>query len=412
MNLDGASIDAEVRLRDVRVDSGSLAARGVVVAGNLEYVNVQEPLAAPRLSGAKIGGSLTLAGRIGDPTSGMIAGIGGANVGDDARTTGSPLHGGVDLRGVHIGGDLSMQGAEVRDAEAVVDAHGIEVRGDVRLSRGFQCAGTIDLSGAMVGRAVNLDDALLDVRSCRVKLDWSEIREYLTIHPRTGPAHLSLWHTTVGAFYDDASTWPRTLRLDGFDFTAIQARPPISPDRRLEWVHLHRADASVDVYRYTPEIYERLAAAYTRGGYRDAARTIGIAKQWDRVVAPARAAPRSMIRRYSKCAGSYFLRATVGYGYRPWRIAWIVGALLAVGQVLFSYAYEVGAIMPEDAGQATEFSAVRYSFDSLVPIVDQGVRDAYVASGFAAWLDFAYSILGWLIAAVLAAGLSGVLKRD
>ena len=386
LNLDDANIDAEARLREVQIDSGSLTARGMTVARSLEYANSHARLAAPQLAGAKIGGNLILAAGTRGVLPGIIMDARGADVGGDVCITGSSLHGGLDLRGMHIGGDL-LQGADFADAKTAINAHGIEVRGDALLSRGFKCACIIDLSGATIGRRVDFDDALFDVDSCRVSLDWADVREYVTIHPRTGPAHISLWHATVGAYYDDASTWPRTLRLDGFDFNVIQARPHISAGKRLEWVHLHRTEDSVDAYRYTPEIYGRLGAAYTRGGYRDAARAIGIAKQWDRVAAPASGAPRSPMRWYAKLAGSYLLRLTVGYGYRPWRIVWLIGALLFVGQFLFSYAHRSGDIILKDAGSPADFSAFRYSFDALVPVVDHGARDAFFASGSAAWLD-------------------------
>jgi hypothetical protein len=56
--------------------------------------------------------------------------------------------------------------------------------------------------------------------------------------------------------------------------------------------------------------------------------------------------------------------------------------------------------------------SARYTLDLLIPVANLHQRDAFVAQGYAAWWSFGLSLAGWLLAAVLVAGLAGVFKRD
>jgi hypothetical protein len=38
--------------------------------------------------------------------------------------------------------------------------------------------------------------------------------------------------------------------------------------------------------------------------------------------------------------------------------------------------------------------------------------DSFIAEGWAAWTSFGFTFAGWLLAAIVVAGLSGVFKRD
>jgi hypothetical protein len=54
----------------------------------------------------------------------------------------------------------------------------------------------------------------------------------------------------------------------------------------------------------------------------------------------------------------------------------------------------------------------RYTADLLLPMANLGERAKFTAVGDAAWLAFAYTLTGWLLAIVLVAGLTGIFKRD
>ena len=44
--------------------------------------------------------------------------------------------------------------------------------------------------------------------------------------------------------------------------------------------------------------------------------------------------------------------------------------------------------------------------DLLLPVVNFKQRDAFVAEGWAAWAVFGFTFAGWLLAAIVVAGLS------
>jgi hypothetical protein len=58
------------------------------------------------------------------------------------------------------------------------------------------------------------------------------------------------------------------------------------------------------------------------------------------------------------------------------------------------------------------FNSFRYTMDLLLPVVNFKQRDSFVAEGWAAWASFGFTFVGWLLAAIVVAGLSGVFKRD
>ena len=59
-----------------------------------------------------------------------------------------------------------------------------------------------------------------------------------------------------------------------------------------------------------------------------------------------------------------------------------------------------------------DFHSFRYTMDLLLPVVNFKQRDSFVAEGWAAWASFGFTFAGWLLAAIVVAGLSGVFKRD
>jgi hypothetical protein len=81
-----------------------------------------------------------------------------------------------------------------------------------------------------------------------------------------------------------------------------------------------------------------------------------------------------------------------------------------------------GAVRPEAGHRRGRANAERFlrrflepprfhSFhymDLLLPVVNFKQRDAYVAEGWAAWAVFGFTFAGWLLAAIVVAGLSGV----
>jgi hypothetical protein len=119
-------------------------------------------------------------------------------------------------------------------------------------------------------------------------------------------------------------------------------------------------------------------------------------------------------RRWPSVVWSAVLRWTIGYGYRPARSLIPLVVLAVFGWWLFDVAHRHG-LLPTTAKPGDvqpDFHSFRYTMDLLLPVVNFKQRDAFVAEGWAAWASFGFTFAGWLLAAIVVAGLSGVFKRD
>lgn len=144
--------------------------------------------------------------------------------------------------------------------------------------------------------------------------------------------------------------------------------------------------------------------------------------------------------------GDIFMRLVIGYGYAPWRAAFWGMACVTIASIVFSYAYAQGAMVPNSTviltsldwwramwsapeaptkvwsqlGSAKHyetFYAIAYAFDVFIPIVDLGQQSAWAATtvstlGFATrWFTFGLEIVGWIVSALAAAALTGLIQR-
>ncbi|KUO16014.1 hypothetical protein [Streptomyces dysideae] len=83
--------------------------------------------------------------------------------------------------------------------------------------------------------------------------------------------------------------------------------------------------------------------------------------------------------------------ATVGYGYRPLRAAWLLLCLLATGTALFT------ALPPTAVGDGKPppFQPAIYTLDLLLPLVDLGQERSYGPTGIMQWSTVALIGMGW-----------------
>ena len=106
------------------------------------------------------------------------------------------------------------------------------------------------------------------------------------------------------------------------------------------------------------------------------------------------------------------LRWTIGYGYRPALALIPLALLLICGSVIFAAAHPEHLRPAKSTTEQPGFNSFRYTMDLLLPVANLKQRDAFVASEWAAWVSFGFIFAGWLLAAIVVAGLSGVFKRD
>jgi hypothetical protein len=392
------------------------------------------------LLGARIGGALDL-------TDGQFTNPGGDALSAQWLTIehgmlcqdGFTARGEVRIEGASIGGQLSLTGGQfINPGRTALDARQLTVGQSMYCGAGFIADGEVNLIGAHVGRALDLDgghfsnpgaialhadritveQAMLcrdgfvangQVRLLRAKIDgWlnftgaslnnpggkaldlraSDVEE-LILRPAQAPDGIvDLTNTHVGVYYDDQPTWPIALRLRGFTYETLQ-NDQISIRDRMRWLARH-------IDGYTPQVYDQLSAAYRRAGDEEAARRVGIRKQW------RRRSPYNPL--------NWLLYATVGYGYRTWlAAAWLV-ILLLLGSRAFTVA-NAHHLMQADPN-APAFHPIAYTLDLILPVVNLGQRVAFTPRSWALYWSWALIGAGWILTTAVIAALTGILKRD
>jgi hypothetical protein len=308
-------------------------------------------------------------------------------------------HGPVNLLGAHIGGQLNSEQATFTNPNgSALTADAMVVDGNMFLGSA-QVTGEVRLLGAHIGGQLACDKATFtNPNGTALTLERASVTQAVLMRPRRLEGSIDLTAAQVGGWYDDKQTWPTALTLDGFVYEAIDAWG-VTPQVRLDWLRRHQGD-------YVPQPYEQLAAVYRRAGDHEGARTVAIAKQQVR-----RAQVKGWARWPSR-AWSGFLRWTIGYGYRPGLVLPYLIALFAVGWLVFDYAHPAHLRPAKSGSEQPEFHPARYTLDLLLPVANLKHRDAFVPHGYVGWWAFGLSVAGWLLAAVVVAGLTGVFKRD
>ena len=239
---------------------------------------------------------------------------------------------------------------------------------------------------------------------------------------------------------DAERAWPATLNLDGCEYQSLDAddkdhgaqpwprrvrngltalrrgllawEGPADVQQRLRWIRLTEADVPPDPARrrprlqwlhartFSPEPYTQLIALYRRAGHdKDARRA-----------AHAREVRRWRAKRWTARPAGWLLRWVVGYGYRPFLALVWFAALVAVGRLVFEHSFDAGDLAAKTGAQ--EFRATLYTLDRLLPLVNLGIRDAFVPSGGAQWWAGGYTLVGWGLSITVLAGINAAVRRD
>ena len=236
------------------------------------------------------------------------------------------------------------------------------------------------------------------------------------------------------------------VRLDGFEYQAFSDQADTSVDARLNW--LERRPKGV-VFSAQP--YEQLATVFNKMGHRDDANHVLRRKERDlrdANIEAIRESGHGVWKIPFLWLSSALLRWLVGYGYRPiLAMAWGV-VLIALLSVAAQKTWQAGDMTPNSApilvsqkwvaatqnypknpgafwatpGQAGQdyetFNSVAYAADLLIPIVNLGQEDAWAPSTSRSdwgrqmwWLRWIAKGFGWVITALAAGAITGVIRR-
>jgi hypothetical protein len=442
LSLESCHVDQMPDFRDSRVRSVRFK-RSVLPGFDGELMQVDGHLAFSystvngrlRLVRARISGELLLWGvRLVNPggwalfaggltvEGGLFGRVGPAATDNRAAI----VDGGVRLVGARLHGGVFLDGAQLRNPGGqAFNGENMQVAGPLLCRRGFHAEGTVHLDRARVAGELSFAGAVLDAGAVALSLVGADTLQLDLRTARPVDGLVDLRHGHCAVLLDDPRTGPARQALDGFSYDALgraggvaphpaasgeappgdappgtappgTAPPGTAPSgadlrARLDWL-------ARDVDGYRPQPYEQLAGLYRRMGDDDDARRVLLARERRRRA--ARPLPGRIL--------GHLLDALVGYGYRPWRAAaWLV-AMLVVGTVTFALVPPV----PDTGGTTRRLDPLVYTVDLLLPISAFGLRDDFVAVGGTRWLAYGLTAAGWLLVTALIAGVSRTVRRD
>lgn len=409
----------------------SIAADGAVIKG---YVFLRDGFHADgevRFPGAQIGGDLDCERGTFNNPGGYALKPDGINVkGHVFLRNGFHADGEVRLVDAQIGGDLSCRGGTFNNPVGdAFNAQQADVKGSIFLNvdsqkRAFNADGAIDLRGAKIGGSLilnggDLTHADLDLRGASAASifdDWSNSGSKRNCWPPAGKLH-----------------------LDGFVYHRIEAGSR-NPEVRLKWLALQPEKP------FAAQPYLHLAEVLKAHGDDDGATRVLVAMEDRRLAANDYS---NRLEKAAVQAEGFVLKETIGYGYQPLRaFPWILG-LTGLSWILYRRSYLAGGMVPteKDAcdiyktlrkvpGHYPKFSPAIYSVENSVPLVNLGQNDKWqpdpapavaqpplegrwkrfnrfiISPQFLRWFLWAQILLGWLLATLFLAGISGVIRKD
>jgi len=274
------------------------------------------------------------------------------------------------------------------------------------------------------------------------------------------PGGLNLTAAAASNLVDTLEAWPEDCQISLAGFTYDRIYGPIDAQTRLVWL------AKCDRWNreFSPQPYKQLAKTlHDMGHEADAqqvlytlATKLAAERKKDLHKKIAAQRPHSptlglaiglRLRLGTERMTDFLLRSVVGYGRKPFRsLGWLIG-LIALCSVIATGAWHRGDFAPNSApilrsaewrelsdhpnaaqhwvqtsptGKDWEsFHPLAYAADVVIPIVEFGQTEAWAPStergrwGYHLWwLRWGFTTLGWIVTALGAAALTGLIRRD
>lgn len=378
----------------------------------------------------------------------------------------------IDVCGAIIGGQLAFKKAlfEVPTGKAVF-AQNTTVTGDVFFNNIVTNA-SIDLSSATIGGQLVFFKATLDVIEGYALFAQSTKTHggLVWVDVSVVNGQISFTCASVTVLADDSSSWPIDKRVD-FDGTIYDRilGGPTDAKARLYWLQIV-SNFNGDFF---PQPYTQLAKVLRDMGHDSDARLVlekreqllrkDLRKRWRKPENPAKQ-NYIVALGVDIAAGLHWLffdqplKHLIGYGHRPFKsLVWLF-AFWALAVWLADKAWEAGDFAPASAViQATDewqalassdeinpaqawsirkenddgtttyvagqdwstFNRYAYAADLVIPIIDLGQTDTWGPStergiwGKRLWrYGFLLQIAGWIVTALGAAAITGLIRRD
>jgi hypothetical protein len=412
-------------VKDVKASGKALFADGVDVKGSIFLSDDFKARGEVRLLGAKVGGNLEcIKGTFNNPPDLEIFGSGIALNADGINVKGSVFlrdivaNGEVRFPGSEIDGDFDCRNATFNNPEAHAEKNAkalngkrLVVKGAVFLNLNFCASGVVDLASAQISGPLECREGKFE------------------------NATVDLTDASSGPLIDSGCEWtqPGKLYLDGFSYRRIANDEPINVGQRLKWLGLQ------PVRSFHPRPYLQVAKVLRESG--DEAGGLKVLEKMEdrRSAAEHRTLPRIW---------SWILKITIGYGYYPKRAIWALIVLCGAGWLLYSNGYRARTMVPTEKGayddfkmwglvpdHYPQFSPLIFSLENTLPFVKLGQSDKWQpepsgqdpgqlrpetgsrcsfadSPAFLTWFLRGQILLGWVLATLFVAGVSGVVRKE
>jgi hypothetical protein len=309
---------------------------------------------------------------------------------------GFQAQGEVRLLGAEIDGQLTCEGGRFEAWDQALQMENMRVHGPVYLRGGFHAEGELTVIAAVIEGRFVLQGDVSKPDDLAVDFEAARIDGPLVLQP-TKPLDgwVDLSFAQLRTLEDGPAAWHTGYELGGCRYRTIR---DASVEERLAWLEGNRSG-------YVPQIYDQLAEVYGAAGEETHQRDVLVAKQRRR---------RGQLPWYGRL-WNLALDVLIGFGYRTGRALVPFAAFLAFGWWYFGNAYDNGDIVSRSTAEnmnVPPFRPLIYSLDQLVPVVNFGQRESWVASGDAQTLVTVMIIVGWILTTAIVAALTGLVRRN
>ncbi len=449
LDLDGSKLAEGLEAECARV-AGHVLLRNINAKGQIN------------LLGATIGGQLVCKYATMENTEDDALNAQNAQIGDHVILEKVAMKGTPNLSEATIAGQLNCSGATFDGAPGeALNAQGAEIGSDVFLLDVI-AKGQVSLLGATIAGQLECNRAELDngdgialqMQRAVVKrgFHWWKVASVV--------GDVDLNSAEVGDLLDDAESWEKCdgISLPGLTYDVVHGSVDVRS--RLAWLE----KGAIWAGEFHPQPYQQLAKVLHESGHRTEANQILFEKE----VAQRKATRAGLIDGNKALLWplhliwDWALRLTVGYGLKPQRSFYGLAFLMGLGWYVADQTWKAGDFAPNsdiilgsenwqslatddaianpaqvwsdryatlptdnDPGQYAKgrdyetFNAGFYAIDTVVPIISLGQEAAWSPStnrgvwGQRMWrLGYWLTILGWVVTAIGAAAITGVVRRE
>lgn len=399
-----------------------------------------------RLAGAVIRGTLALHGELTHPEHESLVGGSAMTVDGDVYLDGLRTDGGaVTLAGARLG-SLSARGARLHHPGGyALRLSQAQVNGPVRLISGFSSTGLVVLNRATVEGRLHFTNGSFhcprpspaNEAGHAIEAISATVRGSVDLGWDTVSPSVDFTDLTTTSLADDPATWPEHFVIAGMTYERFERPQGAVPGR--VWDQAARCDWLRRQAEFDSGPYEQAARVFRQHGYvREAEQILIAQRQHGRQVGWSHAAwPRRVLD---------MVYATIGYGYRPARVLWLLALLLVLvtislevpgyqaalranngngdvyattGRLTASSHGSQGAAatggVPRDTcgdGEVRCFSPILYAIDTVIPLISLDQRATWYADPDVPngefmlwWLNLA-TLLGWGLSSIFVLSLA------